>query len=265
MSTVISADGTTIGYTRTGSGPSLVLVDGAFCYREFGPSKELAGILSKDFTVYAYDRRGRGESDGTRPSTPQREIEDLAAVVKEAGGEAFVLGLSSGAVLGLEAAANGVPITRLAMYEAPMIVDDTRDPAPADFEQRMRGLVEKGNHGAAVKAFMRFVEMPAFMVAIFPLMPPWKKLKAVAPTLPNDLALFSAGLQSGNPLPAGRWDAVTAPTLVMGGGKSPTWMKNGVHATALAIPGAVEEELPGQTHMVKAAVLAPAVTAFFKK
>ncbi|GAB3685480.1 alpha/beta hydrolase [Actinocorallia lasiicapitis] len=265
MPTVTSADGTTIAYSVSGSGPALVVVDGAMCYREFGPSKDLAEALSADFTVHTYDRRGRGESGPGTPSTPEREIEDLGAVVKAAGGSAFLLGLSSGAVLALEATAAGVPADGLAMYEAPMIVDGTREPAPDDFEERLRALVAKGDNGGAVKKFMRFVGMPAPMVAVFPLFPAWKKLKAVGATLPNDLALFRGGLQSGRPLPKDRWASVAVPALVLRGGKSPAWMKNGVAATAEAVPGAQLGELPGQTHMVKAAVLAPAVTEFFKR
>ncbi|OXM40419.1 alpha/beta hydrolase, partial [Amycolatopsis thailandensis] len=119
MSTVTSQDGTTIAYTRTGSGPAVILVDGAMCHREFGPAAPLAAELAPHFTVYTYDRRGRGESGDTEPFSVAREVEDLAALIEEAGGTAHVYGISSGAALALEAAKAGLPITKLAVYEFP--------------------------------------------------------------------------------------------------------------------------------------------------
>ena len=110
MSRVTSKDGTSIAYERSGNGPALILVDGALCSRAFGPSPKLAPLLARHFTVYAYDRRGRGESTDTRPYSPAREVEDIAALVEAAGGDACLLGLSSGGALALEAAAAGVPV-----------------------------------------------------------------------------------------------------------------------------------------------------------
>src|SRR5262249_12365626 len=94
--TTRSADGTLIAHEKCGAGPPLVLVDGAVCHRASGPSRPLAARLAGSFTVYAYDRRGRGESGDTAPYAPEREIEDLIAVIEAAGGQADVYGISSG-------------------------------------------------------------------------------------------------------------------------------------------------------------------------
>src|SRR6185436_14509592 len=126
MAVVISKDGTRIGFDREGQGPPVVLVDGAMCYRGSGPMKPLAAKLAPHFTVFTYDRRGRGESGDTQPWSIEREVEDIAALVREAGQPVYLYGISSGAVLALEAADRGVPIRKLALYEAPLMVDDTR-------------------------------------------------------------------------------------------------------------------------------------------
>src|SRR6266536_4532980 len=138
MSTTVSADGTKIGYTRAGSGPALVLVDGAMCFRGSSPNDALAKELSPHFTVYNYDRRGRGESDDTQPYAVEREIEDIDALIQEAGGSAFVFGGSSGGVLTLDAAAHGSNITKLAIYEPPFVVDDSRTPVPEDIFDKLK-------------------------------------------------------------------------------------------------------------------------------
>ncbi|HEV8174641.1 MAG TPA: alpha/beta hydrolase, partial [Actinoplanes sp.] len=133
MSTVTSADGTTIAYETLGSGPALILVDGAMCYRDFGPARGLAKALADSYTVYIYDRRGRGGSGNTLPWSPAREVDDLAALLAAAGGSAYLFGCSSGAVLAADAA-NVLPgFTKLALYEPPFIVDDTREPREPSF------------------------------------------------------------------------------------------------------------------------------------
>src|SRR5512139_2125602 len=149
-----SIDGTRIAYEVTGSGPALVLVDGALCHRAMGPARGLANELAGAFTVYTYDRRGRGESGaGTAPWAVEREVEDLAAVVAVAGGSAHVFGASSGGALALEAARHGLPIERLAVYEAPFIVDDTHPANDPQLPQRLRRLVDENRRGEAVKTF----------------------------------------------------------------------------------------------------------------
>ncbi|SRR5579883_1407511 len=262
MATVTSQDGTEIAFSRSGSGPALILVDGALCSRGFGPARALAARLTDWFTVYIYDRRGRGESGDTGPYSVAREIDDLDALIKEAGGSAFVCGVSSGAVLALEAA-NALPsITRLALCEAPFVVDDTGTPIPSDFVSRLRGYVESGHRGAAVNAFMKLVGTPAIFRGLMRVTPVWSKLKAVAHTLPYDITIMNVH-PSGTSLSATRWTSVTAPVLVMDGGKSPQWMRNTTRELAAVVPGARHRTLEGQTHMVKPDVLAPQLVSFF--
>jgi pimeloyl-ACP methyl ester carboxylesterase len=263
MTTVTSKDGTSIGYTRTGSGPAVVLVDGALCYRGSSPNDSLAEELARHFTVYTYDRRGRGESGDTPPYDVEREYEDLAAVIEAAGGSAHVYGISSGAALSLAAANHGVPVERLAVFEAPFVVDDSRPPVPADIAERTRALVAAGERGTAVALFMRrAANLPGPVVAMMRLMPFWRRLKAVAHTLPYDYAALGDDTGLGRPLPAYRWENVTAPTLVMAGGKSPLAMQTAMRALAGVVPGAVYRTLEGQTHVVKARALAPVLTEF---
>ena len=105
---VKSADGTAIAFERTGKGPPLVLVGGAFCDRSARASgTPLAALLGQRFTVFSYDRRDRGDSEDTPPYAIDREVEDLAALIAEAGGSAFVFGSSSGALLALDGAIAG--------------------------------------------------------------------------------------------------------------------------------------------------------------
>ena len=257
----VSADGTRIAYEVHGSGPSLVIVDGALCQRRMGPSRPLAERLAPQFTVHVYDRRGRGESEpGNTAYHPDREIEDLAAVVAAAGGHAHLFGASSGAVLVLEAARAGLPIDRIAVYEAPFIVDDTHAPNDPRLGLRTQALVEEGRHGDAVKLFLRTVGAPAFMVGVMRLLPVWRKLTAVAPTLPHDYAIV-LDRQQGTPLPLGTYDAVTQPVLVIAGGRSPAYLQNSQAAVADALAHGRLETLPGQTHLIKAKVTAPVVAA----
>jgi pimeloyl-ACP methyl ester carboxylesterase len=261
MNTITSADGTRIAYERTGEGPPLIIVDGAMCYRGQGPARPLATELATDFTVFSYDRRGRGESGESGEIALQREIEDLDALVKEAGGTPFLSGASSGAMLALEAANHGVGVAKLVMYEPPLVVDDAHRPLPADWESRLDTMVAEGRNGEAASEFMRFVDVPGFGLAIMRLLPVWSKLKAVAPSLRYDFA-FMAELQRGRPLPATRWSTATQPTLVADGGKSPAWMRNGCKAMSEVLPNAGYRTVPGQTHLIKAKALAPVIKEF---
>jgi pimeloyl-ACP methyl ester carboxylesterase len=262
LSTVRSADGTTIAYTRAGQGPPLILVDGALCSRSFGPMPKLAEQLTPRFTVYTYDRRGRGASGDTKPYSPDREVEDIQALVALAGDTAYLHGTSSGAALALEAARHSPSITKLAVYEPPFIVDGTRTPMPDDWLPRLKQLVADGRNGDAVKMFMRFVGTPALFTAVMPLTPVWGKLKAVAPTLPYDITIVHDH-QRGTPFAPAEWADVKAPTLVAAGGKSPAWMTNATRALADALPDATYRTLPAQNHMVKAQAIAPVLTEFF--
>jgi pimeloyl-ACP methyl ester carboxylesterase len=265
MNTVTSKDGTRIAYERRGSGPPLVLVDGAMCSRAFGPSPSLAPLLAPHFTVFYYDRRGRGDSGDTPPYAIERESEDLAAVVDAAGGSAFVYGSSSGAALALRAAASGVHARRLVLHEPPYAMDASASPLLASYRGRIAELLAADRRGDAVALFMKVVGVPAFGVFMMRLMPNvWPKLKAVAHTLPYDFAQL--GDTPGTPLPRellDRMGAVKAPTLMVLGGKSPPWMARAVEAVASAIPGAKQRTVPGQNHAIAAKAIAPVLMEFF--
>jgi pimeloyl-ACP methyl ester carboxylesterase len=254
---ISSADGTRIAYETTGSGPALILVDGALCHRAFGPSRKLATALAGHFTVTIYDRRGRGDSGPGTPWALEREVEDLAGLIEAAGGEAAVFGISSGAALALEAADRLPGVTALAVYEPPFVVDPSGNVVPDDFVQRL----EAADRPGALKLFMRRVGTPRTFTAIMPLLPMWSKLKAVAHTLPNDFRILGADA-AGRPLPADRWPRISAPVLAMAGGKSPEWMRTSAQAVADVVGGAYAT-LPGQTHMVKPQALVPELIEFF--
>lgn len=264
MQTVISKDGTKIAYDKVGSGPALVLVDGAFCFRASGVTPKLAPILAKDFTVYAYDRRGRGDSSDTQPYAVEREIEDLKAIYEAAGGSAYVLAFSSGGGLAMQAVASGLNPTKLALYEAPYVVVDNADPSKwQKAGEDIKKLVAEGRRSDAVKYFMvNIFGAPSFFVGLMKLMAKqaWTNNMSVAHTLPYDIAVM--GDYS---VPKDVAAKVTVPTLVFGGAKSPAKLQNAVKAVAEAIPGSTREMLPGQSHNVSMEVLAPVVTKFFKK
>jgi pimeloyl-ACP methyl ester carboxylesterase len=262
MPFVTSRDGTKIGYGAMGSGPPIILVDGAMCWREMGPALPLAEQLKDRFTVYLYDRRGRGESGDTKPYAPQREVEDLAAVLEAAGGSAAIYAISSGVVLALEAA-NTIPgITGMVLYEAPIFTDPSRKPVPTDYVQRMDDLVARGDNAGAVKHFMQNgIAVPWYALAMMQLFGMFKKMAPVGPTLPYDTA-FVAPLWTYRPLPANRWPNVTIPVLVMGGSKSDAWMQNAQKAIAANLPNAEHRTLVGQNHMVAAPAIAPMIKEF---
>jgi pimeloyl-ACP methyl ester carboxylesterase len=248
--TVRSADGTPIAFDRVGSGHPLVLIDGALCYRSLGESGALADLLAPYFTVFTYDRRGRGQSGNTLPYAVDREVDDIAAIVNAAGGFASLWGMSSGAVLALETARRlDTSINKVAVYEAPLIVDDSRATTENDWD-RIGEAVAADRRGGAVKIFMQSVGMPWYLIAPLRLLPIWSRLEAIAHTLPYDGAIVQA-YQKGVPLPAHRWAHVTMPALVMAGGKSPQWIRHGNQALASALPNAQYRTLEGQTHMLK--------------
>ncbi|MCU1414507.1 MAG: alpha/beta hydrolase [Microbacteriaceae bacterium] len=258
--TVVSKDGTTIAYEKSGTGPALVLVDGALCSREMGPGRDLAKELADRYTVYVYDRRGRGDSGDTQPYAVHREIEDLEAVMAASGEVPYVAGQSSGAALALEAAASGIPMKKLASYEAPYIGFAPVKGAVPDHTAILEKYLSDGNVGGAVGHFMvKMVGAPAFVPVMMRLMPKvWNGLKANGMTLPND-----SRVMDGFTAPTTRLATITVPTLVMGGSKGKANMKAAVQAVADAVPGSIHETLEGQTHQVRATALAPALAAFF--
>lgn len=261
MKKVYSKDGTPIAFDRSGEGRPVILVSPALGDRE--GTAPLAALLAPHFTVFNYDRRGRGDSGNTAPYAVEREIEDIQALVTEAGGPAFVYGWSSGAVLAIEAAASGLAIAKLALYEPPFIVDDSRAPVPEDYVARITRLVAAGRRGDAVEFFMtKAVEVPAEFVAQMRNSPIWSAMEDLAHTLPYDGAIMGNNMV-GKPLRAKHWASVTAPALVMDGGKSPAWMHNAAQAVADALPNAQRRTLEGQDHGADPAVLAPVLVEFY--
>ncbi len=257
---VLSRDGTPIAFDRLGAGPAIILVDGALCSRAFGPMPKLAPLLARHFTVFMYDRRGRGDSGDTMPYAREREVEDIAALIKEAGGSACMLGLSSGAALALEAAASGLNIAKLAVYEPPFMINDGGRHVAAGHEAQLKRLITAGRRGDAVKYFMReMVGVPAIFIALMRLMPRmWSKLKAVAHTLPYDAAVMGDFS-----LPTRRLASITIPTLALDGEKTDVRLRDAVQAVAAAVPNAQHRTLKGQTHNVKPEILTPVVMEFF--
>jgi pimeloyl-ACP methyl ester carboxylesterase len=267
MIAVTSVDGTRIAYDRTGSGDPLVLVGGAFSYRRYSGQVKLAELLAAHFTVYSYDRRGRGDSGDTAPYAVDREIEDLAAVIEAAGGQAHVWGLSSGAMLALRSAAAGLPILRMAVQEPPLVVQPGDRQPPADLGQRVSELVRADRRGDAVRCFMvDGMGAPSFVPGLLRLMPgAWKQLTAVAHTLPYDIRLVD-GYQAGRPLPADQWATVTIPVLVMCGTEkeSPAWFGHAAAAVADALPNGqlIVRRGLGHTKKLDAKTIATALTEF---
>jgi pimeloyl-ACP methyl ester carboxylesterase len=237
MGTVLSADGTTICFDAWGDGQPLIMIDGATAYRAVSQTPAQVGALLRgEFRVYAYDRRGRGESGDTAPYAVQREIEDLAVLIADAGAPAFVCGFSSGAVLALDAVAAGLPITRLALFEPPFVVDDSRPPAPADYVQQLDACVADGRPGDAVQLFLTAaVGMPVEQVAGMRQSPFWPPLEAVAHTIAYDGRIMGPTI-SGAPLPADRWAAVSVPSLVMYGRGTEPWLISAARALAACCP-----------------------------
>jgi pimeloyl-ACP methyl ester carboxylesterase len=253
----VSKDGTRIAYDITGKGPTLVLVAGALGYMDLPFMRAFVSDFAKDFRVVNYDRRGRGASGDTAPYTIQKEVDDLHAVIRATGDSPIVLGTSSGAALTLEAAALGVPMARLVAFEPPYMIGEHRQPNHARYESDVRALIARGDRDGAVRLFMRIVGMPRFMIAIMRLLPIWKKLLPVAHTLPYD-----ASIMNNFELPAARLRAISVPTLVVGGGKSPASLKDAVRAVGERIPGARVVEVPKQSHAIKGAALSPVVREF---
>ncbi len=256
-----SADGTRIAYQVDGAGAPLVLVDGGLAHRGQGIGPGLRKILQDRFSVYSYDRRGRGESHpGATPHSVQREVEDLIAVIAESGGPAHVFAYSAGAALALEAARHGAPVLRMVCYEAPFILDASHPADDPDFSRHLQELIDAGRRGAAVASFFRLMEVPAPIRLLLRVLPLWRKLTAVAHTLPYEFALVGPFRQQA-PLPPGYYDSVAVETLMISGDKSYPYMRRAQPLIAAALPHGRVETLPGQTHEVKPDAIAPLIAA----
>ncbi len=251
MNDVKSADGSRIVFDRSGAGPALVLVVGAFNDRS--STKSLASGLSSTFTVYEYDRRGRGASDEAGPYAVEREIEDLAAVIEASGGSAFVFGHSSGGALALESAASGVPVRGLVVHEPPY----TEGPSRA-FAARLAEMDAAGQQSDAVEAFLRLMGTPDGVLEQMKSGPYWEHMLSFAHTLSYEIRLCNDGK-----VPAERLARIAVPTLVLAGGASPDWAHDVAQTTAAAIPGSQARILDGQGHGVADDVLIPILRECF--
>src|SRR5256884_3468282 len=261
MKKVQSADGTTIAFDQLGKGPVIILVGGALEQRAMdSETAQLAPLLAQHFTVLHYDRRGRGESTDTQPYAVEREIEDIDALITEAGSSACVFGISSGAALALEAAIKlGDKVKKLAMYEAPYNDDEAARQAWKAYRKQLAEVLAQGRRGDALALFMLLVGMPADHLEAVRHHPMWPMWEAVAPTLAYDAAVMGED----SSVPNEKAASVSVPALVMDGGASYPFM----HVTALALvkamPYAQHRTLEGRTHEVAPQVLAPVLVEFF--
>jgi pimeloyl-ACP methyl ester carboxylesterase len=260
MAIAISKDGTQIAFDRVGEGPAVVLVDGALSSRAFGLVGQLAGLLAPYLTVITYDRRGRGESGDTPPYAVEREIEDIEALVDEAGGSASLYGASSGAVLALRAAAKLGPgkVPRLALFEPPFSSNEEEKQAFLQYAGQMDSLLRADRRGDAVAFFLADMVPPEALEEMRG-SPEWPALEALAHTLAYDNAVMGDDL-----VPVDEARAVTMPSLVLDGSESPEFMREVAAALARALPNARRKSLEGQSHSAAPEVLAPVLVEFFK-
>ena len=256
MVNVASKDGTVIAYEKSGKGPAVVVVGGVLGDRT--QQAPLAALLAEHFTVYNFDRRGHGESGFTPPYAVEREIEDLAAIIAQAGGSACVYGTSGCAALSLLAAAQGLPITKLALWEPPYIINSSRPPVPGDYRAQLSKMLASGRRGDMIELFMtQAVGMPAEFVAQMRSAPWWSAQEALADTL-----IYDATIMGDYSLPTKQAASVKVPTLVIDGGETP-WLSYAAQRLAETVPNAQRRTLKGQPHNVDPAAIAPVLAEFF--
>ncbi len=253
MERVQSADGTTIAVESSGEGPALVVVVGAFCDRS--TSAPLAALLDSGYTVFSYDRRGRGDSGDAATYSVDREVEDLLAVLTATGEAPFVYGHSSGGALALEAAVRGGDIRKLAVYEPPYTGHGTPGP---EFGAALDELVRSGHRDEAAERFLALSGAPAEVIGHIKAGPGWEGMLALAHTLSRDLALGNGGV-----VPVERFASVRVATLALVGGASHGWALDAVSAIAAAVPGAEARVVEGEHHAPAHEVLAPILAEVF--
>ena len=279
MQTVTSQDGTRIAYDVAGSGPALILAGGALSFRGFDGAEELVELLAPHFTVVNYDRRGRGDSGDTSPYAVRREVEDIEALTDAHGGSAYLYGMSSGAILALEAASQlGNKVRAVLMYEPPLVIDDSRPPVSAEYVRRLEQAIAEGRRGDAVALFMTdAVGVPEEFVAQMrngeggpvaangdAMAPPeWALMEKVAHTLLYDQAIAGPTMMGERALPL-QWAAAGQPVLVATGGESEPFFHSGAQAIARLLPNAEHRIVEGQSHAVTPAAIAALMTDFFQ-
>jgi pimeloyl-ACP methyl ester carboxylesterase len=260
---VTSQDGTRIAFDQLGSGPAVILVGGATMTRQ--GNAPLAEALAGEFTVLNYDRRGRGGSGDTLPYALEREFEDIDALITAAGGSAHLYGISSGGALALEAAAAGLRIDRLAVYEVPYGMGEDQPREQAEYIANLERAAKEAP-GARMEVFLRVVGLDDDAVAATRNSEAWPGLVAVEHTLAYD----AASMGTGQP-PADRLARITVPTLVLTGAPegehevgSAAFFDAAAEAIVAAVPSAEHHRIPGQTHAVDPQALAPVLAAFYK-
>jgi pimeloyl-ACP methyl ester carboxylesterase len=260
---ILSLDGTKIAFDRRGSGPAVVLVDGALCSRRYGPMTQLSRLLAKDFTVLSYDRRGRGDSGNQPRYAVEREIEDLGCLLAECDGPVSVFGRSAGAALALRSVTAGLPISRLALYEPPYgSGDEAHREALREYPYRLADLLAAGRFETAIELFLGLVDVPPEVVAMLRRTSRWTVLRELAPTLAYDSAVLDQRRLAGA-LPLELLAAVEVPTLVLAGGASSAAMRETAMRLGAALPDGGYRRLEHQVHDVDPAVLAPVLAGFF--
>ncbi len=260
METTTSADGTTLAFDVIGSGPAVVLIPGATCTR--GVSASLAESLAEDLKVFNLDRRGRGASNDLSVRPPYetaREVEDIAAVIAAAGGNAAVYGHSSGAGLAIRAAAAGIGVTKLVMHDAPYNLPSDAEHG-LEWDARLNAMLGAGRLGDAIEAFFQMVGMPDKMITGMKQGPSWASFEAIAPTLAYDSAAM--GDREGGLVPSDLFPRVQVPALVLVGGADYGFMIDVAHQLVDGLPDAIFHHLLGARHDAGPDVVAPPVKRF---
>ncbi len=262
MEKVTSKDGTPIAFDRLGDGPPVILVCGAMCDRAL--MRPTAEELAKHFTVFNYDRRGRGDSGDTAPHAIQREIEDIGTLIIEAGGTASVYGHSSGAGLVLHAAARDLPMAKIVLHDPPYAPDGDEEArrASREYGEALKAVLSEARRGEAVELFMRLVGIPQEMVEGMRHTPRWAELEAMAPTLAYDSQVMGDIGRDGT-IPVDMAGRVTVPALVLTGGADYPWMIDVGRRLADAMAEGRHRVLEGQEHAVSPEVLVPVLAEFF--
>src|SRR5918992_2155148 len=262
MDKVTSSDGTAIAFERLGAGPPVIMVCGAMCDRAL--MRPTAEELAKHFTVFNYDRRGGGDSRDTTPYAVEREIEDIGALVAEAGGTASVYGHSSGACLVLHAATHGLPIAKIVLHDPPYAPDGDEEAQriSREYGENLKAMLSEDRRGDAVELFMTLVGMSQEMVEGMRRSPRWGGLEAMAPTLAYDSEVMGDIGRDGT-IPVDKASRVRVPALVLTGGADYPWMTDVGRRLADAMPNGRHRVLENQEHVVPPEVLVPALAEFF--
>lgn len=259
MKTTRSKDGTTLAYDVYGSGPALIFITGATCFRSFMPVLHDAKIFANEFTVYNYDRRGRGDSGNTMPYAAEREVEDIEAMIDVAGGTAYLYGHSSGAILALEAAMRlGDKVSKLVVYDPPYAHDQTEQREFNELEQTIDKLLDSDKNDEAISFFLEGIGIPKEVITGMQQSPQWANMDALAPTLAYDTALAR------DLPPIERASHIIIPVQIIVGEDSPATIHEVANQMSSAIPNANNMKLAGQDHMPNPEVLLPILSNFFK-